>query len=296
MMKIGVLMKTVEFVYAQTGTEIGKNFVCADDIVAMVNPLDETALEYALEIKDRQPDVTVVALTLGDGFAEEGLRKGLAMGADRAVHIHCEEYDCLDAFASSAALARACERERFDLILCGAVAIDDNGGLEGPYVAERLGIPHVSGVVKISVRGGGRPLEVERVVERSDRQVLECVMPALLTVRKGTTLPRYPTLAGVLRARESAITVVEPEALGFDKKTPLSSLVLTRTVGLSGPKPKKNRMAQQAARLSAAERVNAMLQGGSSRERAGGRTVEGGSAEMFDRLESILATAGILKQ
>jgi electron transfer flavoprotein beta subunit len=293
-MRIGVLIKTVKFVYAQTGTEIKKNYICEDDIIAMVNPLDEIALEYALELKDRQPDVTVVAISLGDRSAEEGLRRSLAMGADKAVHIRYAEYEKLDAVASSAILARACERENFDLILCGATAIDDNEGLEGPYLAGRLQIPHVSGVVKISAQGTPARLEVQRVVERGDRQVLECSMPALLAVQRGSLVARYPTLAGILRAKVCHIGVLEPKALGFTGQEHLT-MNLTEITGHSNPKPKKKLGMAQAAKLSAAQRIDLMVTRGTSKGKEGGNVVEGGSPEMFNRLDTILKDAGILK-
>src|SRR5512138_2169152 len=124
-MKIGVLIKTVRFVAAQTGTDRSSNNICPEDIIHMLNPLDEVALEYALALKDRTAGVTVVAISLGDRFADEGLRRALAMGADDAIHVQCEEHERLDAMAKSALLARVCERERCDLILCGETSIDD---------------------------------------------------------------------------------------------------------------------------------------------------------------------------
>lgn len=296
-MKIGVIINTIKFIYAQTGTEIKKNYVCQDDIIDIINPLDELALEYALGLKDRHTDVSVVVLGLGDKSAENGLRKGLAVGADRAVHILCDDCQALDSFASSAALSAACKREKFDVILCGAARISDNDCTEGSYVAGRLGIPHITGVVTISVGPGTRSIEVQRVIERGDRQIMECDLPALLTIQKGeAVVPRYPTLAGTLRAESSPITLLSLQDLGFKGVDSLLSLCMTETTAYSGPKPKKKRDVLQVSRLSAAQRIDLMVNRDMSREKQGGNILEGVSDEMFARLDTILTDAGIYKE
>lgn len=297
MMKIGVLVKTVKFVYAQTGTDIQTNYVGLDDIVHMLNPLDEIALEYALQLKDQDPDTQVIAVACGDQTAEDGLRRSLAMGADRAVHVPCEDRDGLDPFAISKLLSLACKREKFDLILCGATAIDANEGLEGPYVAERLAIPYTSKVVHIAADRDNRRLNVQRVVERSDRQLLECRLPALLTVERGTTTPRYPTLTGFLRSREVPLEVVEPkELVGISSPRDLAELQQTECTGFTRPKPKRRRDAALQSMLPAATRVSFMVNGDTSRGKTGGRIVTAGSEEMFGRLDEMLRDAGVLKE
>lgn len=296
MMKIGVLVKTVKFVYAQTGTDIQNNYVGPDDIVCMLNPLDEVALEYALQLKDQDPATQVVAVACGDPAAEDGLRRSLAMGADRAIHVQCEDRDGLDPVATSQILSLACKREEFDLILCGATAIDTNEGLEGPYVAERLAIPHASNVVSISVASDKKHLEVQRVVEQSNRQFLECRLPVLLTVEKGSTTPRYPTLAGFLRAREVQVETMKPIDLGIPRKNFLAELQVTEFSGYSRPKPKRRGNASLRPLPPAAARVNFMVDGDTSREKRGGRIVKAGSEEMFGRLDEVLREAGVLKQ
>jgi len=293
-MKIGVLIKTVNYVHAQTGFDLKNNCIDPEDIVRMVNPLDEVALEWALKLKDAQHDVKVVAISLGGRYAEEGLRKSVAMGADQALHLQWEEPEKLDAAALSEILARTCKRENFDLILCGATAIDSNEGLEGPYLAERLAIPHLSSIVEISLIDGNRRLKVQRVVERGDRQLLECTLPALLTVQKGSVVPRYPTLAGFLRAEKSVVTAVQPESVGISAAG-LVKCNLTETVGYCSPKPKKTRSVSPTP-LSAAERVELMVNRDASRAKEGGMVVDGRSEEMFAHLTKVLEKAGVLKR
>lgn len=294
-MKIGVVIKTVRFVAAQTGTDRAANYICPEDIVHMLNPLDEIALEYALTLRERPAGVKVVAISVGDRTVDEGLRRAIAMGVDDAVHLLCEEHGELDAMATAALLARVCEREQYDLILCGDMSIDDNDGLVGPYLAGQLKIPHLSRVVKITVGGNGSPLEVERVIERGDRQVFQCGMPALLTVQKGGTVPRYPTLAGFIHADSCHVRVMKPADLCSSGITPQFSANLTEVVALSTPRPKKNREASERSQLSAAERIDLMVSRDATRGKEGGQVVDGGSPEMFARLDRILEDTGVLK-
>jgi electron transfer flavoprotein beta subunit len=202
----------------------------------------------------------------------------------------------LDPVATSQVLSLACKREEFDLILCGATAIDTNEGLEGPYVAERLSIPYASNVVSISVASDKMHLKVQRVVEQCDRQLLECRLPVLLTVEKGATTPRYPTLAGFLRAREARVATMKLADLGISRKDLLADLQVTGVSGYTRPKPKRRGDASLRVLPPAAERVNFMVNGDASQEKAGGSIVKAGSEEMFVRLDEVLRDAGVLKQ
>ena len=89
-MKIVVCIKQVKFIYAQTGTDPKQNFIGPDDFVRIINPLDESAVEEALRIKEKHKDAEVIVISLGDRFAEEGLRKCLSIGADKAIHLLVE--------------------------------------------------------------------------------------------------------------------------------------------------------------------------------------------------------------
>lgn len=296
-MKIGVIVNTIKFIYSQTGNEIKKNYICQDDIITLVNPLDELALEYALALKEKHVGVSVTAVSLGDASAVTGLRKCLAVGADRAFHLRYDEYEALDPFATSALLARACRGEEFDLILTGATRLSDNDCTEGPYVAGRLGIPHITTAVDVSVDGGKKRITVQRVIERGDRQIMECSLPALVTIQKGGALiPRYPTLAGTLKAESAPIAELSLEKLGLKKGDPEISLCLTETVGYSNPKPRMKRSAADLSKLSADQRIDLFVNRDASQAKEGGNILEGASEELYAKLDTILVDAGIFKE
>jgi electron transfer flavoprotein beta subunit len=295
-MKVVVLAKQVKHVYAQTGTDPKGNFIGPDDIVRIINPLDELALEEALRIKERNGDTEVTVISLGDGSAEDGLRKCLSMGADKAIHIYDEDYGELDAWMTATALAYSIRDRDFKLILGGRRAIDDNGGLVGPYVAEILGIPHVSGVVKLELDGEGEGVLVHRAVERGNREVMECSIPALFTVEKGINVPRYPTLPGILRAENQPIERVEIEDLNLPLKPFGPARNLTETISLSNPKPKKRSGGLADAALSASDRLRLVMGGGDTETKGESTLVEGGTDEALSEIERVLRESGILPE
>ena len=295
-MKVIVFVKQIKHVYAQTGTDPKGNFIGPDDIVRIINPLDELAVEEALRIKERYEDTEVAVISLGDGSAEDGLRKCLSMGADKAIHICDEEYENLDAWMTATVLASFVRDRDFQLILCGRRAMDDNGGLVGPYIAEILGIPHVSGVVKLQIDGEGKGVVVHRVVERGNREIMECTIPALFTVEKGINVPRYPTLPGILRAQIQPIERLEIEDLKLPLKPFSPALNLTETISLSNPKPKKRSGGLADATLSASDRLRLVMGGGDTETKGESTLVEGGTDEALSEVERVLRESGILPE
>lgn len=295
-MKIGVLVKTVNFLYAQSGTDIANNFVDIDDYVRIINPLDEMAMEYALQLKERLPWAEVTAIGYGQEAEEKSCRRSLAMGADHAIHLVMEHLDELDAFAVSHILSLLCRSQQFDLILCGAAAIDTNDGLNGPFLAERLRMSHLSNVVKIDFKEAGKTLAVQRLIEAGNRQLMECDLPVLLTVAKSGITPRYPTLAGFLRA---AVAVVETKQPGdFKDDGLIDPLTLNRVVvsKYSRPVPRQQDGTAKLAKMAAKKRISFMIDGDAGSEQDGGQIVEAGSNEMYVRWRALLTESGIIKQ
>lgn len=295
-MRVIVFVKQIKHVYAQTGTDPKRNFIGPDDIVRIMNPLDELALEEALRIKERHGNTEVIAISLGDESAEDGLRKCLCMGADKATHIFNDEYEKLDAWMTATVLASSIRDRDFQLVLCGRRAIDDNGGLVGPYVAEIVGIPHISGVVKLEINGEGKGVLVQRAVEKGNREVMECTIPALFTVEKGINVPRYPTLPGILTAQNQPIERLEIENLKLPLKPFSPALNLTETISLSNPKPKKRSGGLADATLSASDRLRLVMGGGDTETKGESTLVEGGTSEALSEIERVLRESGILPE
>lgn len=184
--------------------ESGLNFV--------LNYYDEHGVEEALRIKERFGG-TVTLVTAGPPRAVEGLRAGLAMGGDAAVHIQDQALAGLDHIGIARVLAAAIKSLPCDLVLCGKLSTDDNAGVVGPALAEFLGLPQVTAVTKLELAAGGTATahrEIEGAVE-----TLEVRLPAVITVERGINEPRYPSLPGIMRAKRTPITVRSLTDLGM---------------------------------------------------------------------------------
>ena len=132
-------------------------------------------------------------------------------GQTRAIHICNEGVENMGPSIRSNALAKVIETQGFDLILCGKKAIDDNEGVVGGFIAEALGLPYVGSVTEIVLEPDGKSARMLQVLERGDRQLMECQLPALLSVERGLTRPRYPTLKGRLIAVKKEVLTVRPK-------------------------------------------------------------------------------------
>jgi electron transfer flavoprotein beta subunit len=287
-MNIFVLIKTVRYVYAQSGTDIGKNYIGPDDVIPIVNPLDEYALEFALMVKDRLPKAQVTAVSVGDGSAAGGLKKCLAMGADKAVHIYCRDIEDFDSWAVAATLSSWLQGRPVDLVLAGRQAIDGHAGLVGPYLAEMLRIPHVDGVVKLDVERENNTATIYRAVERGNREIMECRLPALFTIARNMAGPRYPTLAGRIRTEKQTIEKVPIEQLTSPDRPLSSELNLVLQESVSNPKPKRTTRAPVQQKMSATDRMRLLLKGGKKQHKDKSKLIDADSDEAISRIERVL--------
>src|SRR3954449_4469612 len=164
-----------------------------------LNPFDANAVEEALRLKDAGGEGEVVLVSLGPAKAQDALRKALAMGADRAVLVSDDGAAGADLVATSAALAKALEREHPDLVLFGQQANDSDGAVMWAAVADRLRRPLVSQVAELTVADGKA---------RGKRQtefgydVIDAPLPAVIAVSDAINVPRYPSLKGIMGAKK----------------------------------------------------------------------------------------------
>ncbi len=199
-----------------TGQEIDRS-----SLSFVVNPYDEFAVEEALQIKERLKTGEVTVLSLRSHAAqkpEEALRTCLAMGADKAVLLSDAAVDGGDSLSTATALAAALRRLSWDLLLFGKQAVDDDDGSIGIQVAELLGIPHVAVVNKLEVSAGARTAVAYRQIE-GGIEVVDTPLPALITCQKGLNEPRYPSLPGIMKAKQKPLEVWTAETIGLDPKS-----------------------------------------------------------------------------
>jgi electron transfer flavoprotein beta subunit len=211
-MDIIVCLKRVPDTGARIGIEgIG---IREEGLEWVLNPYDEFGVEEALKIKaEHGGKVTVI--TSGASGGEEVLRKAIAMGADEAVYVKDAGLKGIDGHGISRVLAKAISGTPFDLILCGRQSTDAQAGYVGGALAAFLGIPLVSAIRRLKINGAG--FEADREVE-GGVETVEAGLPAVLTAEKGLNEPRYPALAGIMRAKKQEIRYRDLASLGINPK------------------------------------------------------------------------------
>ncbi|HVR13574.1 MAG TPA: electron transfer flavoprotein subunit beta/FixA family protein [Gaiellaceae bacterium] len=178
-----------------------------------LNAFDANAIEEALRVKDASSDGEVVLVSLGPERALDSLRKGLAMGADRAVLVSDPAAAGSDLVATSLALAKALEREQADLILFGQQSSDSDGAVLWAAVADRLRMPLVSQAAELTVAEG--KARVKRQTEFG-YDVIDASLPAVVAVSDAINEPRYPSLKGIMGAKKKPQESVTASDLGVD--------------------------------------------------------------------------------
>src|SRR6266545_4633969 len=176
-----------------------------------MSPHEECCVEEAVRLIEANQGDSVV-LTLGPQEAVEQLRDAMALGIDRAIHLQTDGPEW-DGEAKAAALLDAIRADEaanglLDLIFFGNESADSGGFQVGIRVAYALGRPCVTGLKKVVVEGSS--VRCEQEVE-GGRDVYFVTMPAVLTVKEGLNLPRYPSVPGRMRARTKPVAVLTPQ-------------------------------------------------------------------------------------
>ncbi|MCQ6279065.1 electron transfer flavoprotein subunit beta/FixA family protein [Bacillus sp. EB600] len=210
-MKIYVIMKrtfdTEERIIIENGN------IKNEGVEFIINPYDEYAIEEAILLREKHGgEVTVI--TFGEEETEKELRTALAMGADKAVLIDCEDIEEIDQFSTATVLAAYLKDQEADIILAGNVAVDGGSGQVGPRVAEILGIPQVTAVTKLTV-DREKAIIVHDV--EGDEETLEVSLPVLVTAQQGLNEPRYPSLPGIMKAKKKPLTTLELDDLDLEE-------------------------------------------------------------------------------
>jgi electron transfer flavoprotein beta subunit len=170
---------------------------------------DGYALEVGLQLAEKQGSGEVVLLSVGPDGAQETLRKGLAMGATRAVQLKADEVP-FDGLAVARALAAELKDGGYDLILFGRMATDTASGTVGPMTAELLGLPSVTAISQLDISGGRGT--ARRDLEGASETV-QFPLPAVLTIDEGIARPRLASLKGIMAAKKKPLEV-RPAQLG----------------------------------------------------------------------------------
>jgi electron transfer flavoprotein beta subunit len=190
--------------------------VITDGVKMSINPFDEIALEEALRIKERGGAEEVVIATIGPADCQQQLRTALAMGADRALHIHAD--GVVEPLVAARALLKLIEREQPFLVIVGKQAIDDDNSQTGPMLAALWNRPQVTFASKIELSDG--KARVTREVD-AGLETLEVDLPALVTTDLRLNEPRYVKLPDIMKAKKKPLETLPLNTLGIEVRQQL---------------------------------------------------------------------------
>ncbi len=174
------------------------------DLAFRMNEYDEYAVEQAVQLKEQlgnTPDITV--LSIGPDRVVEALKKALAMGCDRGVHIQDNASFRKDPWQIASTIAGFARDKNFDMLFFGMQSQDRGSGQVGPVTAELLGIPCVTTVVGFAFADG--VITAKRELEGGVKAMVKLKPPALITCQLGLNTPRYPTLPNIMKAKKKEI-------------------------------------------------------------------------------------------
>ena len=210
-MKIIVAIKQVPDRDAQVRIDAAGKWIEESDLEYALNEPDAYALEEALQLKEKHGG-EVIVLSAGPERVGTTIREALAKGADRAIHILCDDLGARDALGVARLLAAAVKPEKPDLILFGLQSEDLGLGQTGVIVAELLGLPHATLILHVEKTETG--LEVKRELEEGWFQPIQLPTPAVLTMQSGGNKLRYATLMGIKRAKTKEMQQLAAAELG----------------------------------------------------------------------------------
>lgn len=196
--------------------------IVTDNVKYVINPFDEIAIEEALRIKEKLGG-EVVLVSLGAKVITEQLRTGLAMGADRAVLILCEQE--LDSLAVASVFAKLVEREKPELVVMGKQAIDDDANQAGQMLAALLGWPQATFASKVEFAADQKSVQVTREVD-GGLETVGFSLPGIITADLRLNEPRYASLPGIMKARKKEIKEIPIADFGADVTPRLKVLKL----------------------------------------------------------------------
>lgn len=172
------------------------------DLAWRMNEYDEYAVEQAVQLKE-QSGGNLTVLCIGPDRVKETMKKALAMGCDRGVHVVDDEFFKKDPFSIASIIAEFSKEKSFALIFTGMQSQDRGSAQVGMLVAEMLGMPSITTIVSFGFKDG--TITVKRELEGGVKAMVKAPIPALVTCQLGLNTPRYPTLPNIMKAKKKEL-------------------------------------------------------------------------------------------
>lgn len=219
-MKIGVCVKQVPDSWAEKKLNPANSTLDRESVDAVLNDLDEYAIEEALRFVEANGGLesgahTITLISMGPERATEALRKGLSMGADAAVHVVDAALAGSDALATSLVLSEAIKRGGYDVIFCGTESTDARMSVVPAMLAERLGWPQLTFAGEVALNADAKTATIKRTTE-DGVETMSAALPAVISVIEKINEPRYPSFKGIMAAKKKQIETMSLGDLGVD--------------------------------------------------------------------------------
>lgn len=240
-MKILVAVKRVIDYNVQIRVKEDGTDVHSDNVKMSTNPPDDNAVEEAVKLKEAGKAKEVVAITIGQEKAQETVRKALAVGADKGIHVKAEGY--IEPLGVAKILKKVVEKEKPDIVFMGKQAIDDDCNQTGQMLSAMMGWPQGTFASKIEVKD--KTIQVTREVDEG-LETIEINLPAIVTCDLRLNEPRYASLPNIMKAKKKPIEQLIAKDLGVD--------ILNRIQQLKVEEPPKRKGGIKVANV--AELVN----------------------------------------
>lgn len=220
------------------------------DLAWRMNEYDEYAVEQAVQLKEQLGSGDITVLCIGADKVKETMKKALAMGCDRGVHVTDETVWTKDPVTNADIIAEFAGDQDFQYIFTGMQSQDRGSGQTGVLLAEMLSLPCVTTIVDFAIDGG--EVTVKRELEGGTKAIVKVKGPAVFTCQLGLNTPRYPTLPNIMKAKKKELKTIPADDLA------------------------KLSACQETAKMAFPEK------------KGGGLVLEGDGAEIADQLITIL--------
>ena len=218
-MKLLVAVKRVIDYNVKPRVKMDGSGVDLANVKMSMNPFDEIAVEEAIRLKEKGAATEIVAVSVGPAKASETLRTALAMGADRAILIQCD--DEVEPLAVAKLLKGVVDEEQPGLVILGKQAIDDDSNQVGQMLGALLGWPQGTFASKLEVTG--TDISVTREVD-GGLETLKLTTPAIITTDLRLNEPRYASLPNIMKAKSKPMATKSPGDYGVDVAPRLETL------------------------------------------------------------------------
>lgn len=205
-MKILVCIKQIPDMESKFQINSDGNWFSETDVSFWMNEYDEYAVEQAIQLKEQlnnEPDITV--LSIGPDRVVESIKKALAMGCDRGVHIKDDEAYKRDPYQIASIIYEFAKDKGFDIVFTGMQSQDRGSAQVGVTLAEMLGYSCVTTVLNFAYDNG--VINAKRELEGGVKSVVKTKTPAVITCQLGLNTPRYPTLPNIMKAKKKELLV-----------------------------------------------------------------------------------------